>query len=171
MKSKIAICSLLFALCAAGADAATTNWYAGGSVGFGGQHIDGTNLTAQSYGAVVGLDIPMFRFDAEYDYLTGTKDGNRLNAHAGMLNAYAKMPAAMVRPYVGAGIGAIVAGDIEGYDLDTSLAFQGMLGVQFGIPATKVFLDLEGRALYSPNIVEDVALTHYDVRLKLRYAF
>ncbi|MCL2749294.1 MAG: outer membrane beta-barrel protein [Alphaproteobacteria bacterium] len=168
--------SILFALvpmlCVGAAEATPIAWYVGGSVGFGGQHIDGTNLTAQSYGALAGIDVPFLRFDAEYNYLTSTKSGERLNAHIAMANAYVKMEnPMMVTPYAGAGIGAVVGGDVAGYDIDTSLAFQGMLGLQFGIPTTHVFLDLEGRALYSPNVIEDSGLFHYDLRVKLRYAF
>ena len=164
--------ALLPMLCIGAANATPVAMYVGGSVGFGGEHIDGTNLVAQSYGALAGIAMPFLRFEGEYNYLTGTKSGDRLNAHVAMANAYVKMEnPMMVVPYAGAGLGAVVGGDVGDYDIDTSLAFQGMLGLQFGVPTTQVFLDLEGRVLYSPNVIEDSGLLHYDLRVKLRYAF
>ncbi len=150
--------------------------YAGGTVGMGGATVFADGHTesdgAQSYGAVVGVDIPAFRFELEYDYL----NDNDATMHVGMLNAYFKVPSLVVKPYLGVGVGTIFAGDYGHIDIDTSAAYQGMLGLTFDIPVAPIKIDAEARALYAPNIFETVDdikpdILHYDLRLKLRYVF
>lgn len=150
--------------------------YAGATAGAGAatlfaDHHDTTD-NAQAYGAVLGIDIPLFRFEAEYNYLN-EKD---LNLHAGMINAYVKMPMLVVNPYLGLGAGMIFGGNAaHGIDIETTAAYQGMLGLTFNVPVLPIKVDAEARALYAadvfktPDVKPDVL--HYDMRLKLRYIF
>lgn len=149
--------------------------YAGATIGAGAATMfaDGNDHTtsAQSYGAVVGIDIPVLRFELEYDYLNA--DSAKL--HLGMINAYAKMPSTVVHPYLGIGIGNVFGGKDGEIELDSAVAYQGMLGVTFDIPVLPLKVDAEGRALYTPNLY-DIAnvqpdLLQYEIRLKLRYIF
>lgn len=159
-----------------GANAGTLfDLYAGATIGAGAatMFLDDKDEThsAQSYGAVVGLDIPVFRFELEYDYM----QPNEANLHLGMINAYLKMPTPVVSPYIGGGIGNVFGGKVGDIDLDSVVAYQGMLGVTFNIPVLPLKVDAEGRALYAPNLY-DIAnvqpdLLQYEVRLKLRYVF
>jgi len=150
--------------------------YIGATAGIGGvtTFADGDSHSemAQSYGAILGLDIPIFRVEAEYDYLND-KD---ITAQIAMGNVYLKMPTPLVAPYIGAGVGAIFDGDAgHGTDMDTTAAYQGMLGLTFNIPILPFKIDAEARALYAHNAystaTDDVDLLHYDIRAKLRYVF
>lgn len=150
--------------------------YIGATAGLGGAttFIDGDTHTdmAQSYGAVIGLDIPFVRVEGEYNYLND-KD---ITAHTAMANAYLKMPMILVSPYIGAGVGAILDGDAgHGISIDSTIAYQGMLGLTFDIPVLPFKIDAEARAFYAPDVFsianEDADLLHYDVRAKLRYVF
>lgn len=151
--------------------------YAGGTAGFGGATVfadhHARSKSAQSYGAVLGIDIPLVRIEGEYDYLKN-KD---FDMHAAMLNAYLKMPSAFVQPYIGAGVGMIFDGGIDDTNIkiDDAMAYQGMLGLTFDIPVLPFKIDAEARAMYVPdafkidNTQPDVL--HYDARLKIRYIF
>lgn len=151
--------------------------YAGATIGVGGATMyvsgDEVSRSAQSAGAVLGLDIPVFRFELEYDYMQ-TK-ATRL--HIGMINAYAKMPLPLVKPYLGVGIGNIFYGEIKDIDVDVDsvAAYQGMLGVTFDIPVLPIDVDVEGRVLYAADIYEFAGekpdYLQYEARLKLRYVF
>lgn len=150
--------------------------YIGATAGLGGAttFIDGDSHTdmAQSYGAVIGLDIPFVRIEGEYNYLND-KD---ITAHTAMGNVYLKMPMLIVNPYIGAGVGAIVDGDVDnGPSIDSTVAYQGMLGLTFDLPVLPFKIDAEARAFYAPDVFsvagEDADLLHYDVRAKLRYIF
>lgn len=150
--------------------------YIGATAGVGGATVfidgDTTSDMAQSYGAVIGLDIPLIRIEAEYNYLND-KD---ITAHIAMGNVYLKMPSLLVSPYIGAGVGAIFDGDAgHGTEMDTTVAYQGMLGVTFDIPVLPFKIDAEARAFYAPDVFavahEDADLLHYDIRAKLRYVF
>ena len=67
--------------------------------------------TSNSFGLILGIDIPIIRVEAEYDYLVS----RRISLHTGMLNAYLKLlPTPFVQPYIGAGIGTVFGGDIGG---------------------------------------------------------
>lgn len=85
----------------------------------------------------------------------------------------------MIHPYVGVGVGSIFGGDTEianvKYDIKSSVAYQGMLGLTFDILAMPIKFDIEGRALYAPNFMEigneKPDLFQYDARLKVRYVF
>ncbi|MDR1027029.1 MAG: outer membrane beta-barrel protein [Rickettsiales bacterium] len=129
---------------------------------------------ADAYGAVFGIDIPIIRVEAEYNRLVA-KD---IALNAGMLNAYLKMPVPVITPYVGFGAGRVFGGDLPNNEsASASSAFQGMLGVQLDIPATPLFVDVEGRVFYAdsidtiPVINKDVGFLQYDARIKLRYVF
>lgn len=85
----------------------------------------------------------------------------------------------MIHPYVGVGVGSIFGGsynpaDVK-YDIKSTVAYQGMLGLTFDILALPIKFDVEGRALYAPNFAEigtdKPDLFQYDARLKLRYIF
>lgn len=149
--------------------------YAGATVGAGAatEFADDATHTdsAQSYGAVLGLDIPLVRFELEYDYLNN--DSARL--HMGMINLYGKIPSTVVHPYLGVGVGNVFGGDAHDLDVDSAVAYQGMLGVTFDVPVLPIKIDAEGRAIYIPNLyqVADIKpdLLQYEVRLKLRYVF
>ena len=155
------------------------DFYAGAAYG-GGKSIayvpDGKDLrnSAYSYGAVVGIDIPLIRVEAEYNRLVADK----LNLNAGLLNAYLKMPLPVIKPYFGVGAGRVFSGEIGGgTKAEASMAYQGMIGVQLDIPATPLFVDIEGRVFYAdsiytmPIVDKHVGFLQYDARIKLRYVF
>jgi dienelactone hydrolase len=57
---------------------------------------------------------------------------------------------------------------------DSTIAYQGMLGATFNIPALPFKIDVEGRALIAPDVYEDLhdsTAFQYDARVKLRYIF
>lgn len=154
--------------------------YAGATVGVGAATVfaDGHAHTdnAQSYGAVLGLNIPLARVELEYDYL------NHMDAHmhVGMLNGYLKMPTPVIKPYLGVGVGAIFSGKYEmdnmpDIDIDTTAAYQAMLGITFDVPVLPINVDVEGRVLYAHDIFDKYGtapdILHYDLRAKLRYVF
>lgn len=148
--------------------------YAGATAGFGGETWfadENESHTAQSYGAVLGIDVPFVRGEVEYDYLTG--DDAKL--HLVMANVYAKMPTPVIKPYLGAGIGMIVDGEYGPWDAEKTAAYQGMLGVTFDLPVIPFNIDVEGRVLYANEVLklpdDSADLLHYDARLKLRYVF
>lgn len=151
--------------------------YAGLSIGAGGisTFADGTdtNASSQSNGAVLGIDIPVLRFEAEYNYLNN-KD---VKLHIGMINAYAKMSLPVVKPYLGVGIGSVFDGKIgdTGIKVESVVAYQAMLGITFDIPVLPIDVDVEARALYAADLynISEVSpdIVYYDLRLKLRYTF
>lgn len=145
--------------------------YAGATVGGGAATVfaDGHNDTnsAFSAGAMFGVDLPLLRFEAEYNYLSA----DDFSANIAMANAYFKMPSTVIMPYAGVGIGAAFGGDVD----NGTPAYQGMIGVTFDMPVLPIKFDVEGRAVYIPDVVETVNnkpdVLHYDLRLKLRYVF
>ena len=149
--------------------------YVGATVGFGGQTIfandNDTSNTAQSYGAVIGLDIPILRIEAEYDYI----NTEITSLNLGIINLYAKIPSLIIQPYIGVGIGGTFDSKYDEAKVDNGEAFQSMLGLTFDIPVLPIKIDAEARALYIPNFydINDVKtdLLNYDLRLKLRYIF
>ena len=153
--------------------------YAGGTYGIGGYTLladKNTSHSAQSYGAILGIDIPMFRIELEYDYVN--TDDIKLNL--GMVNAYFKLPTPVVKPYIGAGIGTTFASTYEpitdiSIDIDDTIAYQGMLGITLDIPVIPFNIDVEGRVLYASDLFEYATEKHdllqYEGRVKLRYVF
>ena len=135
------------------------------------------NNHSQSYGAVFGMDFPVVRFEAEYNYV----DSEHLDMSLAMGNAYVKLPGlVVVNPYIGVGVGVMfdASADSKYYPdikLDTAIAYQGMLGATLNIPALPFKIDIEGRALFVPEIYSknniDVDGLQYDARIKLRYVF
>ena len=178
MKLKYAGILTIVSIIFSGANAnagALFDLYAGATIGAGAatmflENKDETH-SAQSYGAIVGLDIPVLRFELEYDYL----NQDSANLHLGLINAYVKMPTPVVQPYLGVGIGNIFGGKIGEIEIDSVTAYQGMLGVTFDIPVLPLKIDAEGRALYAHNLYsienENPDLLQYELRLKLRYIF
>ena len=171
---------------ASNANAGTwTDFYIGGMVGAGGQtmfaeHKNETD-TSQIFGGVVGMDLPIFRIEGEYDYF----NSEDLNTNAAMLNLYAKLPSAIILPYIGAGFGMVFGGKQEftendvktQYSIDSTAAYQAMLGATIDILKLPLKFDIEGRVLYAPDIYKIEAtntspdMLQYGVRAKVRYIF
>ena len=159
--------------------------YTGATAGIGGERFTAADHTekdsAKSFGAIAGMDIPFVRLEAEYNYM----DGADVDTQIAMLNAYVKMPGmVIVTPYVGGGIGMVldvdVSKDLLPFDYDESgkAVFQGMLGATLDIPTLPFKIDVEGRIMYAPKLIDIAApvddtasATHYDARVKLRYVF
>ncbi len=180
LNSKIFLSGLVAATIAGAAHAnPVMDVYLGGMFAAGGSTIynDGhnKNYAANSVGAVFGIDIPLLRVEAEYNHIMNDK----FSTNNAMLNAYFKMLSTMIHPYVGVGVGSVFGGDTTfnniKYDVKSSVAYQGMLGLTFDILALPIKFDIEGRALYAPNFMEigqdKPDLFQYDARLKLRYIF
>jgi hypothetical protein len=155
---------------------AVMDLYAGGTVGAGGLTVfnGGEKVTdsSSSYGLVFGMDIPVLRFEGEYNYLSNPD----VKLNLGMVNAYLKMPSTVIHPYIGVGIGSVFNGKYANtMDISGKAAYQGMVGITFDMPALPIKIDAEARALYVPNIFEFMNATpdlfNYDFRLKLRYVF
>lgn len=150
--------------------------YAGGTYGFGGYTMytndHDISKSTQSYGAVLGMDIPLFRVELEYNYL----DADALNINTGFVNAYFKIPTPIVKPYIGVGIGSTFDSKYEPThgtktDIDDVMAYQGMLGITLNLPVIPFNIDVEGRVMYAPDIMTDIDLLQYEGRAKLRYVF
>jgi len=156
--------------------------YVGGMVGAGGQTLftrdENKTDSAMLFGANLGIDIPLFRLEAEYNRLHSAD----LDANTGMVNAMFKVPSTVIQPYFGAGAGLIFDGkhkpaeNVE-FKLDSTAAYQAMLGVTIDVLALPIKFDIEGHALYAPNIYKIEAtnttpdMLQYNVRLKMRYIF
>ena len=169
--------SVMFMGANANASNVLYDFYAGATIGVGaisqfGAHNNKTE-NAQSFGAVLGLDIPVLRIEAEYNM----SNNDILKMHTAMANLYLKMPSTVVHPYLGVGVGAVFGGsvDISGVDIDNGAAYQGMLGLTFDIPVLPIKIDTEGRVLYAPDVFQvgdqKPDLLQYDARIKLRYIF
>jgi hypothetical protein len=179
--NSISLISLVSALTiATSANAgAIADFYVGGMLGAGGHTLfaDHNNKSDSSLvlGAIAGVDIPLFRIEGEYNYLTSSD----IHANTAMVNAYFKMPSTLIMPYIGAGFGVLFSGEHEidnkTIDMDTVAAYQGMMGVTVDVPLLPVKFDVEGRVLYAANVyeVESVKpdLLEYNVRLKARFIF
>ena len=176
--SLISAFSMLAGMSAANAGA-IADFYVGGIVGMGAQTMfaDGHHETdpAPTFGAIAGIDIPFFRFEAEYDYL----HSENLDTNAAMLNMYAKMPSTIVLPYIGGGVGMVFGGNhtIEDTKLDikSTTAYQAMLGATVDVFVIPLKFDVEGRALYAPDIYKEHGISpdilQYQLRVKVRYIF
>ena len=154
--------------------------YGGATYGVGGYTVfaDGNHVShsAQSYGAVLGMDIPLFRIELEYNHL----DADATNMNIGFVNGYFKIPTPVIKPYIGAGVGYTFSSKYDiaphvHHDIDDTLAYQGMLGITLNIPVLPFNIDIEGRAVYIPDMVKidnsTPDLLQYDGRVKLRYVF
>ena len=178
MKLKyIGVMSMILGLCQAAPANANLlyDFYAGAAVGVGGQALleDGDHEfhNAQSYAAALGINIPLLRIEAEYDYLHAKTSKMQL----GMANAYVKFLPGVLQPYIGGGIGMVFDGTVADIDVKTTAAYQGMLGVTINPPVLPLALDLEGRVLYIPDILDiddhKPDVLQYEGRIKLRYIF
>ena len=182
--SLISVVSML--TCASAANAGVVaDFYVGGMLGAGGQTMfaDHHNESDSSrvFGAIAGMDLPIFRIEGEYDYF----DSKQLNTNAAMVNLYAKIPSTVILPYIGAGVGMVFGGEQEitkagiktTYDVDSTAAYQAMLGATIDILAIPFKFDVEGRVLYAPDIYtvkgDDTTpdMLQYNVRAKIRYIF
>lgn len=183
--SLISVVSLLS--CVADANAgALADFYVGGMVGAGGQtmfasHKNETDSTTM-VGAIAGIDIPVFRAEVEYNYF----DSSELSTNAAMVNAYAKMASTVIMPYIGGGIGMVfggeqsvknAAGTKSNYSVKSTAAYQAMLGVTIDPVVIPFKFDIEGRALYAPDIYENPEngtkpdMLQYGIRAKARFIF
>ncbi len=179
LNSKIFLSSILMAGIITSVNAnPVVDVYAGAMFGAGGATIYNnthSNVSSESFGAMLGIDIPLLRVEAEYNHITNDK----FSTNDAMLNAYFKMLSTMIHPYIGVGVGSIFGGSYEAanikYDIKSTVAYQGMLGLTFDILNLPIKFDVEGRALYAPNFVQvntdKPDLFQYDARLKLRYVF
>jgi len=143
------------------------DFYAGLTGGMGAMWADSNSHSSQAYGAVLGLDIPLIRAEGEYNYLRG----GGMNIHLGMLNGYLKMPTPVIQPYMGVGVGQVFGGTANKFNIQSTTAYQAMIGVQIDMPATPVLFDVETRALRASDIAPGVNLFVWDARLKLRWMF
>lgn len=177
LKTSIILCSIIATASAPAIANPVWDMYVGATIGAGAQTLfnddhDKTN-SAQSFSGMFGIDLPVFRVEAEYDYLTEHDS----HANLAMVNAYFKMTSTVVKPYMGLGVGVMFNGENDKYNvnLDTSAAYQGMLGVTLGVPALPFKFDIEGRAVYIPDVTKigdnHPDLLHYDARIKIRYVF
>ncbi len=158
----------------------TIAFYVGGNLGLGGATLfaehDTESAGAISYGAMFGVDIPLVRIEAEYNYL----DNDNFNTNLAMANVYLKLPSVVVHPYIGAGAGVSFDGKMHvthhtHLNAETAPAFQGMMGITFDIPVAPLKVDVEGRLLYIPDAFEifnsSSDLLQYEARVKLRLMF
>lgn len=151
--------------------------YAGLTLGAGAETVfsdnDNTTNSAQSFGGMFGVDLPVFRVEAEYNLLRE----HDTTMNLAMANAYFKMPSTVIKPYLGAGLGIMFDGKNDKYDIsfDSTAAYQGMVGVTLDVPALPFKFDVEARAIYIPDIYEisniQPDVLHYGARLKARYIF
>lgn len=173
--------ALLSLMCFGGANASIIDLYIGATGGMGEQRymVDGPMASvmedftesAKSYGAVIGIDVPVIRLEAEYNRM----DTDLLKTNLAMANILFKIiPMPILTPYIGVGGGMQYGGTFKetNIDVNENWAAQGMVGLTFAIPATGMNIDAEGRAVYMPDISEDnLDALHYEGRLKLRYQF
>lgn len=179
--SLISVLTLLAGTASANAGV-VADFYLGAMAGAGGQTIftrdDNKTDSSMIFGANLGIDIPLFRLEAEYNYLKSAD----LHANMGMVNAMFKVPSTLIQPYFGAGIGLAFEGKhtpVPGleYKLESTAGYQAMLGATIDILALPIKFDIEGRALYVPNMYKIAVdnstpdLLEYDVRLKVRFIF
>ena len=182
--SLISLVSVLTGASAANAGV-LADFYIGAMGGIGGQslmaehknHSDASRVV----GGVLGMDIPFFRIEGEYDYF----DSSKLNTHAALLNAYAKLPTSFIIPYIGVGAGVVFGGNHKftenniqtKYNIHTTTAYQAMLGTTIDILALPLKFDVEGRILYAQDIYEVPGtnikpdMLQYGARVKARLIF
>ena len=159
---------------------ANAGLYVGGTYGMGGYTLfaedEDISKSVQSYGGILGFDISLFRIEGEYSYL----DSDDYSMNTGFLNAYVKVPIPVVKPYIGAGVGYMFDSKYEpakdlSVDIDDTMAYQGMLGITLDLPIIPFDIDVEGRALYVPDMIEvagkESDYVQYEGRVKLRYVF
>jgi len=151
--------------------------YAGVSAGVGRETVYSGDTSAtvksNSYGAMLGLDLPIISVEGEYNYL----DTKGMEANAAMVNLYLKIPSVIVKPYIGGGFGTLFGiKDTEtNASLGSAAAYQGMVGATIDILKLPIKPMIEARVLYAPDIADygfaKPDLLVYDVRLKIKYAF
>lgn len=182
MNLKKSIVPALFSmLCIGGANASMVDFYVGATGGVGSQrymvngamssYVEDFSKSAKSYGAVIGMDVPIVRVEAEYNRL----DTEILETNLAMANVLFKiLPMPIVTPYLGVGAGMQFGGTFTETDVDANenWAAQGMFGLTFAIPATGMKIDAEARAVYMPDVFEEyLDAVHYEGRVKIRYQF
>lgn len=177
LKTSIILCSVLAGTATPAVANPIWDLYAGATIGVGAEtvftHGEDKNYSAQSFGALFGVDIPLFRIEAEYNYLNESDS----RAQLALANLYFKVPTAVVKPYFGGGVGVMFEGknDTANVKFDHGIAYQGMIGITLDVPVLPFKFDIEGRALYIPDIAgisgDRPDMLHYDARAKIRYIF
>lgn len=178
LKTSIILSALTMGTCAPAIANPAWDLYAGATIGAGAEtllvhHKNETNA-AQSFGGMLGIDLPLFRFEAEYNYLREKTD---LHAQLALVNAYFKIPATLIKPYFGLGFGLVFDGenDKQNVDFDTTTAYQATLGLTFAPAALPFKFDIEGRTIYMPDVYKvgdsEPDILHYEARVKIRYIF
>lgn len=181
LKTSIFLSSVIATAITATSSYANPVWdmYAGLTIGVGAQTVfadehDETNA-AQSFGAMFGVDVPVFRVEAEYNYLNESDT----HANVALANVYFKMPSTVIKPYLGLGAGVMFSGeyktDVTKIDFDTTAVYQAMLGVTLDVPALPFKFDVEARTMYLPDVYKvggtEPDILHYEARVKMRYIF
>ncbi|MGI5845799.1 MAG: hypothetical protein ACOX7D_01260 [Alphaproteobacteria bacterium] len=190
MNLKKLIVPALFLYCVFGG--ANASLYIGATGGIGSQqykydgvvslYVEDFDESVKSYGVLIGLDVPIFRIEAEYNRL----DSKFVKTNLAMVNVLLKVfPTSVITPYLGVGTGMQFGGEVEQpggmiYDANNTRAIQGMLGLTFSIPETSMKIDAEARAVYMSDFipVEEVTpvsgsvdTVNYEGRIKIRYQF
>ncbi|MCL2369227.1 MAG: hypothetical protein FWC83_00960 [Alphaproteobacteria bacterium] len=163
MKNKI-ITSVVALALATPAHSGIVDLYVGLSAGMGSAIIDNSGNTSQNFGIMAGIDVPIFRAEIEYSFLTT----NHFDAHLGMANVYLKAPIPVITPYVGGGFGRVFGGT---NGVESGPAWQGMIGLQMDAQFLPLLFDLEGRVLHVSEIVPGHSMTDVSARVKVRYRF
>jgi hypothetical protein len=162
MKRILIPAAAALALLASPAHAVILDPYVSAGLGFGTQRSDGENHRKTALNAELGLDIPFVRAGIEYSLLDRVGDGPSVQSV--MVNGYFKfLPLPIVKPYIGLGYGRLLS--------QSKNAYQGILGIGFTVIPSKLYLDAEGRVLFSNGAIDGGNLWHYDGRMKLRYHF
>lgn len=150
--------------------------YAGGTYGIGGHTLftksDDISKSSQSYGAVLGIKLPLFRLELEYNNL----DADTINLDTGFVNLYFNIPSPIIKPYIGGGIGYAFDSTYEPKNspkitTDETVTYQAMFGLTLDLPAIPFDIDVEGRVMAAPDLMTDVDLLQYEGRAKIRYIF
>ncbi len=165
---------------ATNANAILIDMYAGAGYGIGRATFSDTIIpqtqSTTSYSGLIGIDIPLFRADAEYEYT----DGDSMKYQTAMVNGYFKIPTPVIKPYIGAGAGLIIEGDtfygIQKFESEKFI-YQAMAGITVDVAVIPFDVDVEGRIRNAANIYIDpitndgADLLQMDLRAKIRYIF
>lgn len=164
MKKLLSTCLIAGALFSAPAHAMLIDIYASAGVGFGNQRANDEWHGAASMSGAIGADIPFVRAELEYNHLNISGGYNDNSIQTAMVNAYIKpLVLPIAKPYFGVGYGRMLH--------ESENVYQAMLGVQIDIPLTDLYVDVEGRGIFSNDAIGGDDLYQYELRVKLRYNF
>ncbi len=120
-------------------------FYAGGRLGYGYTSIDPKDLSTAVGGAMAGVKVLDFRFEADVTYMAQTELTHDVDyeQYTFLLNAYYDLPLGRFKPFVGVGAGAAYSIATRKYKRhgwtheerwdDTNWAVAGMGGASFDI--------------------------------------